>query len=47
VISSNARWWRPRRRYVVVGEDFHFGRGRQGERGLLRDLGAEFGFRCR
>jgi riboflavin kinase/FMN adenylyltransferase len=31
-------------RHVVVGYDFYFGRGREGSPGLLRDLGAEFGF---
>jgi riboflavin kinase/FMN adenylyltransferase len=29
---------------VVVGEDFHFGHGRSGNVGLLRTMGAEFGF---
>jgi len=31
-------------RWVVVGHDFHFARGREGEIGMLRNLGAEFGF---
>ncbi|RPH98029.1 MAG: bifunctional riboflavin kinase/FAD synthetase [Lysobacterales bacterium] len=31
-------------RHVVIGEDFRFGRGRQGDVALLRDLGAELGF---
>jgi riboflavin kinase/FMN adenylyltransferase len=30
--------------YVVIGEDFRFGRGRQGDVTLLRELGVEFGF---
>lgn len=29
---------------VVIGEDFHFGRGREGNVGLLRKVGAERGF---
>ncbi len=33
-----------RTRAVVVGRDFHFGRGRRGDVGLLRDLGARSGF---
>jgi riboflavin kinase/FMN adenylyltransferase len=33
-----------RARHVVVGEDFRFGRGRQGDVAMLRQLGAEFGF---
>lgn len=33
-----------RARHVVVGEDFRFGRGREGDVAMLRDLGAEFGF---
>ena len=31
-------------RLVVVGEDFHFGRGRRGTVGLLREMGAHLGF---
>ena len=33
-----------RARTVVVGEDFHFGRGRQGNVALLRELGQVHGF---
>lgn len=33
-----------RARAVVVGEDFHFGHGRKGDVGLLRELGAGRGF---
>jgi riboflavin kinase/FMN adenylyltransferase len=33
-----------RARAVVVGEDFHFGHGRKGDVGLLRELGATRGF---
>ena len=33
-----------RARSVVVGEDFHFGRGRRGNVALLRALGADLGF---
>jgi riboflavin kinase/FMN adenylyltransferase len=31
-------------RHVVVGRDFHFGKGRDGDAGTLLDLGARFGF---
>lgn len=31
-------------RVVVVGEDFHFGHGRQGDVAMLREAGAEVGF---
>ncbi|MFN4102527.1 MAG: riboflavin kinase, partial [Pararhodobacter sp.] len=30
--------------HVVVGEDFHFGKGRAGTAAVLQDLGREFGF---
>ena len=33
-----------RARVVAVGEDFHFGHGRKGDVGLLRELGAIHGF---
>lgn len=33
-----------RARAIVVGEDFHFGRGRGGNVALLRDMGPELGF---
>ena len=33
-----------RSRLVVVGEDFHFGRGRRGTVGLLQEMGADLGF---
>lgn len=33
-----------RARSVVVGEDFHFGHGRRGNVGLLREMGHESGF---
>jgi riboflavin kinase / FMN adenylyltransferase len=33
-----------RARVVVIGEDFHFGRGREGNVGLLRKVGAEHDF---
>lgn len=35
---------RLRSRAVVVGHDFHFGKGRTGDAGLLRSMGAELGF---
>lgn len=31
-------------RLVIVGEDFRFGKGRQGDLTMLRELGTEFGF---
>jgi len=31
-------------RYLVVGDDFRFGKGRQGDFSMLRELGKEFGF---
>ena len=31
-------------RLVVVGDDFHFGHGRKGDTGLLRELGSRYGF---
>lgn len=31
-------------RYVLVGSNFHFGRGRRGNEGLLRSLAVELGF---
>ncbi len=31
-------------RYVVVGEDFHFGHGRKGDVSLLTEMGADHGF---
>ncbi len=33
-----------RARLVVVGQDFHFGRGRRGTVELLREMGSAFGF---
>ena len=33
-----------RARHVVVGEDFRFGHGREGDVAMLRELGGEFGF---
>jgi riboflavin kinase/FMN adenylyltransferase len=33
-----------RTEYVVVGEDFHFGRHREGNVALLRDIGQTYGF---
>jgi len=31
-------------RYVVVGDDFHFGRDREGNYGMLKEAGDRFGF---
>src|SRR5204862_7727389 len=31
-------------RLLIVGEDFHFGRGRSGDVARLRELGAQLGF---
>ena len=45
VTSSTACWSSAlRTECVVIGDDFHFGRHREGNVGLLREVGGAYGF---